>query len=246
MAQDLEERERAFKRNRGEQERERGRKLGEVERLREEGRRLREERAKKTAQMEEEVKAHEPEAVKKEGLTRTANGADELGPLDKTLKVKWSRSLHPQVESSDTLSTLLASLVSSSSTPSTSSDIGIDSIVLSSKTLSLLAQLPPPPPPTLSTTKKKKDQKCTGVVSFRSLSAAVKVMKARLGAEAEQVGEGRAGRWEGVEVEWAAGEAPDCVRGELEKLTRNLVSANGRGGSRPEVCLSLLCFLHRF
>ncbi|GAA5901731.1 hypothetical protein JCM6882_006052 [Rhodosporidiobolus microsporus] len=222
LAQDLEEREREFKKRRGEEGQERRKKEGELERLKEEGRRLREERMKaasSAAAAAATAAASMTEAAGANGAAAAAaaGAPDDLGPLDKTLKIKWLRSAHPALTSPESVSALLSSLLA----PSHAS---IDSVVISSKTLAALSQ-----PPSSSDAKAKKQKHGSGVVAFRSLSAAVRAMKGKKGD--------REGRWEGVELDWAGGEVPEVVRGEMEAFERGLGgAANGgavKGARQP-------------
>ncbi|GAA5834738.1 hypothetical protein JCM11251_003649 [Rhodosporidiobolus azoricus] len=223
MQSDLEEREREFKRSREEGAREKGRKEGELERLKEEGRRLREERMKAASSAASSAAAATATATRaaESPATATNGGTDDLGPLDKTLKIKWLRSAHPSLTTPESLSALLSTLLSPS-------DPSIDSIVLSSKTLSSLSQ----PPSSSSDSKAAKKQKHgTGVVSFRTLSGAVRAIKGKKGD--------REGKWEGVELEWAGGEVPGVVRAEMEAFEQSLGREGGEkkvetNGSRPQ------------
>ncbi|BGP15694.1 hypothetical protein JCM10213_006136 [Rhodosporidiobolus nylandii] len=213
MAADLEAREREFKRGRKAEEEEKGRKRGELERLKEEGRRLREERMAAAA-----ASAAAAPAQKRESNEQATMAQDDLGPLDKTLKIKWLRAAHPALVSAAAVESLLSSLL-------VPSDPNIDSTVLSSKTLSALS-----PSSSSSTSsgggKKDKPPKYgTGVVAFRTLSAAVRAMKGKVGD--------REGRWEGVELDWAGGGEPGVVRGEMERFRESLSAKSAGGGDKP-------------
>lgn len=185
MAEELERSERESKRAReGEMS-----KRVEVERLKEEGRRLRELRAQQAAG-EEEVKrrAREAEERKRAEADRANSRANwggspavvELGPLDKTLKIKWLKSAHPSLVDDASVAAFLERALA----PAVSD---IDSVVLSSKTLA----------------NPSKGKHGSGVVAFKTLSAAVRVVK---GKEADPEG-----RWKAFEVGWAAGQPPAAL-----------------------------------
>ncbi|GAA6064409.1 hypothetical protein JCM10212_001233 [Sporobolomyces blumeae] len=190
MAHDLEAREREFKRQKGHEDDERARKRHEVERLKEEGRRMRRERdeqnrknvvglAGDARQGAQEGQAQQAQRGKTDDVGR--DGIVDLGPLDKTLKVKWQKSLHPLLTSPKAVVSYLERQVAPLA-------LDVESIVLSSKTLA----------------KGTKGKFGSGVVSFKTLSAAVRVVKAR-GKSNED------GEWQGFAVEWAAGHAPEAL-----------------------------------
>ncbi|GAA5843231.1 hypothetical protein JCM3766R1_006631 [Sporobolomyces carnicolor] len=187
MAQDLEQREKDFKRQKGEEDLAARQKQSELERLKEEGRKLRESREKDAQRKEaEETKLRkEQERERKEVERRMQNHRDgivELGPLDKTLKIKWLKSLHPDLASVDAITRYLERLVRPANPD-------IESIVVSSKTLA-------------NPTKGKYG---SGVVAFKTLSAAVRIVKGK-----RKAGEGE-DDWKGFEVDWAAGSPPDVL-----------------------------------
>lgn len=187
MAQDLEQREKDFKRQKGEEDLAARQKKSELERLKEEGRKLRESREKDAQKKEaEETKLREEqERERKEVERRMQNHRDgivELGPLDKTLKIKWLKSLHPDLASADAITRYLERLVRPANPD-------IESIVVSSKTLA-------------NPTKGKYG---SGVVAFKTLSAAVRIVKGK-----RKAGEGE-DDWKGFEVDWAAGSPPDVL-----------------------------------
>ncbi|BGP31617.1 hypothetical protein JCM10296v2_003389 [Rhodotorula toruloides] len=183
MAEELERSERESKRAR---EGERSKKM-EVERLKEEGRRLREERAR-VAQGQEEGRRkvreeEERKRVEEMKAKARANGAAEvveLGPLDKTIKIKWLKSMHPSLVDDASVTAFLERTLAPSNPD-------IDSVVLSSKTLA----------------NPSKGKHGSGVVAFKTLSAAVRVVK---GKEADPEG-----KWKGFEVGWAAGQPPAAL-----------------------------------
>ncbi|BGP07589.1 hypothetical protein JCM10049v2_003427 [Rhodotorula toruloides] len=184
MAEELERSERESKRAR---EGERSKKM-EVERLKEEGRRLREERARQAQGAEEgRRKVREEEErrrVEEQRANGRTNGAPaevvELGPLDKTLKIKWLKSAHPSLVDDASVTAFLERTLAPANPD-------IDSVVLSSKTLA----------------NPSKGKHGSGVLAFKTLSAAVRVVK---GKEADPEG-----RWKGFEVGWAAGQPPAAL-----------------------------------
>ncbi|TFK46778.1 DnaJ-domain-containing protein [Heliocybe sulcata] len=102
MVEDLEERERAFKKARVEKEQEEVRRWRENERIMDEGRRMREERAK-------EAERREREALKRaEKDVADGDAPPALGALDTTVKLKYPLSKHPNLTTPDALSALLA------------------------------------------------------------------------------------------------------------------------------------------
>lgn len=191
LAEDLEAREREFKKQKAGEATEAQRKRQELERLKEEGRKLREmktnqanagEEARKREEAEqEELRRRAREAVN--GAAAATNGPAgvvELGPLDKTLKVKWQKSIHPALGSAEAVTTFFRTALAPH-------DPDIDSAVLSSKTLA----------------QPSKGKFGSGVVAFRSLSAAVRAIKGKA-ADPD-------GLWRGFEVEWAAGQPPAAL-----------------------------------
>lgn len=192
LAEDLEAREREFKKQKAGEATEATRKKQELERLKEEGRRLREMRANQaSAGVEAQRQAvAEQEALEQQRRAAAAseNGTNgpasvtELGPLDKTLKVKWQKSVHPALDSPEAVSTFFRTALAPL-------DPDIDSAILSSKTLA----------------NPNKGKFGSGVVAFKSLSAAVRAVK---GKQADPDG-----MWRGFEVDWAAGQPPAALGG---------------------------------
>ncbi|KAJ7666017.1 hypothetical protein DFH06DRAFT_1040787 [Mycena polygramma] len=123
MVNELEERERAFKKAKMEQQRDEATRWQETEKIKDEGRRLREER--------------ENELRKREAETRQATEDDmeapSLDPLDTTIRLKFKLSAHPTLTTPAALAALLA--------PFGATDA--DSIVISSKTPKKSADKPP-------------------------------------------------------------------------------------------------------
>jgi DnaJ family protein C protein 17 len=191
LAEDLEAREREFKKQKAGEATEAQRKRQELERLKEEGRRLREMKmneanAGEQARQQEEAERDERRRAR-EGGAAAANGGGpagvvELGPLDKTLKVKWQKSIHPSLGSVEALTTFFRTALAPH-------DPDLDSVVLSSKTLA----------------QPSKGKFGSGVVAFRSLKAAVRAVKGKA-ADPD-------GMWRGFEVDWAAGQPPAALGG---------------------------------
>ncbi|GAA6022410.1 hypothetical protein JCM11491_001582 [Sporobolomyces phaffii] len=187
MAQDLEQRERDFKRQKGEEDAAARDKRSQLDRLKDEGRKLRESREKlaqeQVAKEAESKRQHE--RARRDDEQRSQNQRDgivELGPLDKTLKIKWLKSLHPALASTAAITDYLERLLHPSKPD-------IESIVVSSKTL----QNP------------SKGKYGSGVIAFKSLSAAVRVVKGKRKASETSFG---ADAWNGFEVDWASGSPP--------------------------------------
>ncbi|GAA5837989.1 hypothetical protein JCM9279_004094 [Rhodotorula babjevae] len=195
LAEDLEEREQAYKRYKTASTELAGRKKQELERLKEEGRRMREARAGQAAKegkdREDEVLRRakkEEDARRRSAGTATGDGAPivDLGPLDKTLKVKWLKARHPTLTTPDAVEAFLSGALAPLRPD-------IDSVVLSAKTLAAAATGAGP----------TKGKHGSGVVAFRTLSAAVRVVR---GKEADPQGV-----WADFEVDWAAGSPPAAL-----------------------------------
>lgn len=131
-------------------------------------------------------------------------GVVELGPLDKTLKVKWLKSVHPALDSPAAVSTFFRTALAPL-------DPDIDSAVLSSKTLA----------------NPSKGKFGSGVVAFKSLSAANRAIKGKR-ADPE-------GLWKGFEVDWAAGTPPAALGGDAGRAPTKAASSHGATGSPPSV-----------
>ncbi|TFY70321.1 hypothetical protein EVG20_g2685 [Dentipellis fragilis] len=101
MVEELEERERAFKKAKVEKAQEERARERETEQIREEGRRLREER-------EKELKRREEEAEKAEARMREELEPPALGQLDTTIRVKYPLSKYPTLTTAAALSAFLA------------------------------------------------------------------------------------------------------------------------------------------
>lgn len=190
MAQDLEQRERDFKKQKGEEDALARQKKTELERLKEEGRKLREARETQaqTAMADELKERKEQEKQKKEMERKLQNQRDgivELGPLDKTLKIKWLKSLHPSLTSTEAITHYVERLLQPSKPD-------IESIVISSKTLA----------------NPSKGKYGSGVIAFKTLAAAVRLVKGKRKARESD------GEWEGFEVDWAAGSPPAVLADE--------------------------------
>ncbi|KAI0659170.1 DnaJ domain-containing protein [Cubamyces menziesii] len=104
LVEELEERERAFKKARTETEAQKKERWRENERIMEEGRRLREER-------EKELERRERERQELEKKTQTGSPGLEppsLGALDTTVRVKYTLSSHPSLTTVESIAALLA------------------------------------------------------------------------------------------------------------------------------------------
>ncbi|KAI0371925.1 DnaJ-domain-containing protein [Pilatotrama ljubarskyi] len=141
LVEELEERERALKKARTENEAQKKERWRENERIMEEGRKLREEREKELQRKERE----------REELERKTQGASNgleppsLGPLDTTVRVKYTLSTHPSLTSAESIAALLSPF----------GPLDDSSIVLSLK----------PSPP-------KKPKRGTALVPFRQIVGA--------------------------------------------------------------------------
>ncbi|CEQ40301.1 SPOSA6832_01896, partial [Sporobolomyces salmonicolor] len=184
MAEDLAQRERDFKRQKGDEDVAAAKKKSELDRLKEEGRKMREAREKAALGAEDAAKKADKDAerARKVQEARASNGTDvvELGPLDKTLKIKWLKATHPSLTSSGAVSSFIETNLAPQKPD-------IESIVLSSKTLA----------------NPSKGKYGSGVVAFSTLSAALRVVK---GKQADS-----AGSWQGFEVDWASGHPPSLL-----------------------------------
>ncbi|KAI0360703.1 DnaJ-domain-containing protein [Trametes cingulata] len=141
LVEELEERERALKKARTETEAQKKERWRENERIMEEGRKLREEREKELQRKERE----------REELERRAQAASNgleppsLGPLDTTVRVKYTLSAHPSLTSAESIAALFSPF----------GPLDDSSIVLSLK----------PSPP-------KKPKRGTALVPFRQIVGA--------------------------------------------------------------------------
>ena len=114
LVEELEARERAFKKARVEKQAEERARWMENERIMEEGRKLREDREKELKKREEEaLKAageYEPPELGACGLISAAFGRSYriAGDLDTTIRLKYSLSAHPSLTTPASLATLLA------------------------------------------------------------------------------------------------------------------------------------------
>ncbi|KZT19941.1 DnaJ-domain-containing protein [Neolentinus lepideus HHB14362 ss-1] len=104
MVEDLEERERAFKKARVEKEQEEIQRWRENERIMDEGRRMREERMKDAELRDQEVR----ERARSEKEAADGEAPPALGSLDTTVKLKYPLSKHPTLTTPDALSALLS------------------------------------------------------------------------------------------------------------------------------------------
>lgn len=183
MTEDLERREREFKKNKGDEDLKARQERGELERLKQDGKRRRED-ADRAAQgvvdkslAEEKSKSKE---MRRKDKVEERTGVIELGPFDMTLKLKWNRSQHNSITTAAALTSFISSALSVF-------DPEIDSIALSTKFLS-------------NTSKGKHG---SGVVAFKSLRAAIRLMEAKEGSSKDA--------WDGFEINWASGSPPACL-----------------------------------
>ncbi|KAL0070113.1 hypothetical protein AAF712_002600 [Marasmius tenuissimus] len=101
MVQELEERERAFKKAKVEKAKEDAVRHGEAEKIKDEGRRMREERQR---HMEEEAKATKQKHDEPDETT-----PPELAPTDTTVRIKYSLTDHSELTTADSIVTLFRS-----------------------------------------------------------------------------------------------------------------------------------------
>ncbi|KAF5391676.1 hypothetical protein D9757_002351 [Collybiopsis confluens] len=102
MVDELEERERAFKKAKADKQKEEAARMQETEKIKDEGRRLREERIK-----DQEKKEQDAIRMAKEEQEQEMD-APQLQPTDTTVRVKYSLTEHPSLTTSAALATLLA------------------------------------------------------------------------------------------------------------------------------------------
>jgi DnaJ family protein C protein 17 len=134
-------------------------------------RKVKEEQREAAAKLEKQA---EEKRQREQANTATSTLGEELGPLDTTLRLKWSRKQFPHLETEkDAMIALLPVKADA-----------IDSLVLSAKMLN-----------------NAKLKNGTAVISFKTLTSAVKVME----------GSGK-GLLKDVELSWAAGQEPEAVR----------------------------------
>ncbi|TRM62322.1 DnaJ domain-containing protein [Schizophyllum amplum] len=102
MVEELEERERAFKKAKMNQQKEEAARWHETEKIKEEGKRLREERQRAMQERE-----REREAVTRQAEQETGN-VPSVGALDTTVRVKFNLLKNPTLTTTDALSALLS------------------------------------------------------------------------------------------------------------------------------------------
>ncbi|GLB41902.1 putative dnaJ molecular chaperone homology domain [Lyophyllum shimeji] len=117
MVEELEAREREFKKQRVAKQEEERKRWQETEGIKEEGRRLREERERELRQREEEKRKAAEEGREAE------LDAPALDPLDTTVRLKYNLKAHPELTTRDSVAKLMA----------TFGPVDIDSVVLSLK-----------------------------------------------------------------------------------------------------------------
>lgn len=185
MAEDLERREKEFKKMRGEQDGKERQQKNELERLKEEGRKLREAKQAKVdgglagakveeAERKKKTVAEEEQRRRKETESRT--GVIELGPLDTTLKIRWPRKTNPAIIDARTLEEHLTNIM-------TPMDVDIDAILGADK-------IP----------------KGRANVKFKTLRAAVRFLEAKKKYD----GKGHM-EWMEIEADWATGVPPEAL-----------------------------------
>ncbi|KAK1232110.1 hypothetical protein PQX77_004768 [Marasmius sp. AFHP31] len=101
MVQELEERERAFKKAKVEKAKEDAVRHEEAEKIKDEGRKMREERQR---HMEEEAKATKQKEDEPDEMA-----PPELAPTDTTVRIKYSLTDHPELTTADSIVTLFRS-----------------------------------------------------------------------------------------------------------------------------------------
>ncbi|KAF8637915.1 hypothetical protein AX17_002537 [Amanita inopinata Kibby_2008] len=120
LVEELEERERAFKKARVEKQKEEAARWHETERIKEEGRKLREQKELEIKRRQAEVEAAALSAAE---AIRDEDEPPALDPLDTTVRVKFTLKIHPELTTPSAIASLLSSFGS----------IDADSIVLSLK-----------------------------------------------------------------------------------------------------------------
>ena len=215
LVTELEERERAFKKSRLEQEKQRAAREGENDRIKEAGRRMREEREKRMEELArakvEEVRAEADEDALNE------NAPPTLGPYDTTIRVKFTLSAFPSL---DTASALAAHL-------KRFGEIDEGAVVLSIK---------------LKKAGKKKKSSEKGA-DEGAPGEGEKVVNAvvpftQIGAAFAVVSSGPKLKEQGMEVSWVGGSEPPILewlreRGELGgKLKQSIPSAASFNGGK--------------
>ncbi|KDQ07312.1 hypothetical protein BOTBODRAFT_60080 [Botryobasidium botryosum FD-172 SS1] len=182
LQEELEERERAFKKARGEKDDDERKKAQELERIKEEGRRMMREREEALLR---EQKEKEKQAGESSGA-RVGGGATSDAPpeglLDTTIRLKYSLSEVPHLTTSSALAALLSSF----------GPIDSDSIVLSLKT-----------PKPSKKPERSKAKPSTALVPLKNVGDA---FAAVLASGRKERG------LEGIEVSWAGGEEPEIVK----------------------------------
>ncbi|EKM76405.1 hypothetical protein AGABI1DRAFT_78472 [Agaricus bisporus var. burnettii JB137-S8] len=101
MVEELEERERAFKKTRLDKKNEEIKVQVETERIKEEGRKLRERK-------EEDIRRGNEERIKGQWVEEDDVEAPELHPLDTTIRLKYSLKKHPELTTPESIAKLLS------------------------------------------------------------------------------------------------------------------------------------------
>ncbi|THU98541.1 DnaJ-domain-containing protein [Dendrothele bispora CBS 962.96] len=126
LLEELEEREREFKKSRVEKQKQEAAQFQEAEKIKEEGRRMVEEKQKRMEQELEEQKEKQRQAEQE--LQPPA-----LEPTDTTIRIKWTVADHPDLSTPQAIASLFSSF----------GEIDTDSIVLSLKSPKKAPQKPP-------------------------------------------------------------------------------------------------------
>lgn len=204
LVTELEARERAFKKSRLEQEKQKVAREGENDRIKEEGRRMREERERRL----EELARAKAEQVHTEA---DEEGSDEnapppLGPYDTTVRVKFTLSAFPSLNTASTLAAHLRRF----------GEIDEDAVVLSIK-------------PKKAGKKKSQEKGADGEAQGEKVVNAV-VPFSQISAAFGVVSSGPTLKERGMEVSWAGGSEPPILewlrnRGELGGNLKGSISS---------------------
>ena len=213
LVTELEEREREFKKSRLEQEKQRAAREGEDDRIKEAGRRMREERERRL----EELARTKAEEVPTEA---DENAPPPLGPYDTTIRVKFTLSAFPSLNTASALASHLSRF----------GEIDEGAVVLSIK-------------PKKAGKKKRSTEKGADESAGEKAVNAV-VPFSQIGAAFGVVSSGPTLKEQGMEVSWAGGSEPPILawlrdRGELGgNLKRSTPStapmAGGKEGRADE------------
>ena len=198
LVTELEEREREFKKSRLEQEKQRAAREGEDDRIKEAGRRMREERERRLEELARTRAEEVPTGADEEGPDE--NAPPPLGPYDTTIRVKFTLSAFPSLNTASALASHLSRF----------GEIDEGAVVLSIKPK--------------KAGKKKKSPENLGVeegaqgAGEKAVNAVVPF--SQIGAAFGVVSSGSTLKVQGMEVSWAGGSEPPILawlrdRGEL-------------------------------